>query len=110
MQIEFTGRQTDVPPRLRALAERKLKKLSRTLRGITHAHVILTADKHRQIAEVTVLGRRRLALSAQEESADLAGSLGRALDRLTRQAQRQIAKRRERKRVSGGTGLVERRA
>lgn len=110
MQIEFTGRQTDVPPRLRALAERKLRKLSRTLRGITHAHVILTADKHRQIAEVTVLCRRRLALSAQEESADLAGSLGRALDRLTRQAQRQIAKRRERKRVSGGTGLVERRA
>lgn len=110
MQIEFTGRQTDVSPRLRALAERKLKKLSRTLRGVTHAHVILTADKHRQVAEVIVQCRRRLALSAQEESADLAGSLGTALDRLARQAQRQIGKRRERKRESGDPTLVERRA
>jgi putative sigma-54 modulation protein len=111
MLIEFTGRQTDVSPRLRALAERKLKKLSRTLRGITHAHVILTADKHRQIAEITVqCRRRRLVLSAQEESADLAGSLGTALDRLTRQALRQVGKRRERKRESDVPAVGERRA
>jgi ribosome hibernation promoting factor len=96
MQIEFTGRQTDVPPRLRALAERKLRKLSRTLRGITHAHVVLTTDKHRQIAEATVRSRH-LALAAQEEGDDLAAALGTALDKLTRQAQHHVGKRRERK-------------
>jgi len=96
MQIEFTGRQTDVPPRLRALAERKLRKLSRTLRGITHAHVVLITDKHRQIAEIT--GRsRHLVLAAQEEGADLAAALGTVMDKLTRQAQRHLGKRRERK-------------
>jgi len=99
MQIEFTGRQTDVPPGLRATAEKKLKKLSRTLRGITHAHVILTADKHRQIAEVTVQCRR-FALSAQKESTNLLASLGAVMDRLQRQAQRRAAKRRLRKRES----------
>lgn len=98
MQIEFTGRQTDVPPRLRALAERKLLKVSKTLGGITHAHVILTADKHRQIAEVTVQSRRRkLALTAQKQSADLAASLTSVMDRLLRQAQRHVGKRRVRK-------------
>jgi putative sigma-54 modulation protein len=97
MQIEFTGRQTDVSPRLRETAEKKLRKLSRTLRGLTHAHVVLAADKHRQIAEVTVQCRR-FALSAQEESTDLLASLATAMDRLERQAQRRAGKRRLRRR------------
>ncbi len=29
MRIEYTGRQTDVPPEIRGLVERKLKKLSK---------------------------------------------------------------------------------
>ncbi|HVR69217.1 MAG TPA: hypothetical protein VMT87_00110 [Vicinamibacteria bacterium] len=32
MQVGFTGRQTDVPPRLRAAAESRLRNLSRRLR------------------------------------------------------------------------------
>ena len=48
MKIEYTGRQTEVPPELRPLAERKLRKLARVLPGITHVHVMLAADKHRQ--------------------------------------------------------------
>ena len=109
MLIEFTGRRTDVPPTLRAMAERKLKKISRTLHGITRAHVILTADRHRQKAEVTVQSRR-LALSAQQESADLAASLGTVMDRLVRQAQRHAARRRERKRGNGGSPAASREA
>lgn len=97
MHIEFTGRQTDVPPSLRALAERKLKKLARALPRISHVHVILTSDKHRQIVEVTVQSPH-LALAAQEESADLAVSLSTVVEKLTRQAQRHQGKRRERKR------------
>ena len=107
MQIEFTGRQTDISPNLRALAERKLEKLSRTLRGITHAHVILTTDKHRQIAEVTVLCRRHLLLAAQGTGPDLAGSLSSVMDKLTRQALRHVGKRRLRKRVNGNLGRPE---
>ena len=99
MLIEFTGRHADVSPKLRAIAERKLKKISRALHGITRAHVILTTDKHRQIAEVTVQSRR-LALAAQHESADFAASLGSVMDRLTRQARRHAARRRERKRAA----------
>jgi len=97
MRIEFTGRQTDVPPAVRALADRKLKKLVKVLPRITDVHVILASDKHRQIAEVSVHSSH-LTLTAAQESPDLAHSLATVMDKLTRQAQRHLGKRRERKR------------
>jgi putative sigma-54 modulation protein len=103
MKIEFTGRQTDVPKRVRALAERKLAKLARVLRGITYVHVVLSSDKHRQIAEVTVHSRN-LDLTAEESSDDLGVSVAAVFDKLTRQAQRQVGKRRESKRRGPGLG------
>jgi len=57
MKIEFTGRQTGIPDELRRLAERKLQKVGRLLPAVTRAHVILAADKHRQVAEVSVHSR-----------------------------------------------------
>jgi putative sigma-54 modulation protein len=100
MTIEYTGRHTEVPQRLKALAERKLRKLGRLLPGITHVHVILAVDKHRRIAEVSVHSPH-LDLSASEESGELAVSLATVLDKLERQAQRQLGKWRERKRRAG---------
>jgi putative sigma-54 modulation protein len=93
MKIEFT----EVPPEIRRLAERKLSKLTKVLPGITRVHVILAADKHRQIAEVSVHSRR-LELTAGDESNDLGLSLSTVIDKLTRQAQRQVGRWRERKR------------
>ncbi|OFV85692.1 MAG: hypothetical protein A2V74_09985, partial [Acidobacteria bacterium RBG_16_70_10] len=81
MKIEFTGRQTLVPVEVRRLAERKLQKVARVLPGITSAHVILTADKHRQIAEVS-LHSRQIDLTAVEQSPNPRLSLGRAIDKL----------------------------
>ena len=105
MKIEYTGRQTEVPPELRRLAERKLRKLAQVLPGITRAHVILTADKHRQIAEVTVRSPR-LDLDRQEASSDLGVSLATVMDKLTRQAQRHLGKLRERKREAPRPGAA----
>jgi len=97
MRIEFTGRQTEVPKELRQLAERKLQKLAKVLHGITNVHVVLSADKHRQIAEVTVHSSH-LDLTAAEESGDFGSSLATVVEKLTRQAQRHLGKLRERKR------------
>src|SRR5262245_52284897 len=97
MTIEYTGRHTEVPQRLKALAERKLRKLERLLPGITHVHVILSVDKHRKLAEVSVHSPH-LDLTAAEQSGELAVSLSTVLDKLERQAQRQLGKWRERKR------------
>lgn len=96
MKIEFTGRQTEIPVAVRRLAERKLQKVARVLPGITRAHVILTAEKHRQIAEVSAHSRGR-DLSAVGSSANSRLSVSNAMEKLLRQAQRQREKRRERK-------------
>lgn len=100
MKIEYTGRQTEVVPALRKLTERKLRKLTRVLRGITHVHVILTSDKHRQIAEVTIQSRH-LSLTALEETDDPGASLANVMDKLTRQAEKHVGKLRQRKRRAG---------
>jgi putative sigma-54 modulation protein len=96
MKIEFTGRQTEVTPEIRRVAEQKLQKVAKLLPRVTRAHVILTADKHRRMVEVE-LHSRQLDLTAVEVSPNPRLSLSRAIDKVLRQAQRQRARRRERK-------------
>jgi putative sigma-54 modulation protein len=96
MKIEFTGRQTGIPDELRRLAERKLQKVGKLLPAVTRAHVTLAVDKHRQVAEVSVHSRH-MDLAAVEVSANPRLSVAGAIDKLLRQAQRQQARRRERK-------------
>lgn len=96
MKIEFTGRQTEVSAAVRRLAESKLQKLARLLPGVTRAHVILTADKHRRIAEVS-LHSRNADLAAAAESNDARLSLSDAIARLERQAEKEKTRRRVRK-------------
>lgn len=97
MLVEYTGRHTEVPAEVRKLVEKKLPKLARTLGAITHVHVILSAGKHSRAAEVSVHSRN-LDLAAAEDSADFATSVSAVFDRLLRQAQRHVGRRRERKR------------
>lgn len=97
MKVELTGRQTEVPSSIRALAERKLEKIALVLPGITRAHVIVTTDKRRQIAEVTVHSKK-VELTAEGLSSDLAVSVSDAMDKLLRQAKHYVGKRREGKR------------
>ncbi|MGE5127728.1 MAG: ribosome hibernation-promoting factor, HPF/YfiA family, partial [Betaproteobacteria bacterium] len=96
MRIDFTARQTEISAELRRLAERKLEKLGRLLPGVTRAHVTLAADRHRQLAEVSVHSRQ-LDLSAEETSSNARRSLAGAIDKLLRQADKQRTRRRPRK-------------
>jgi putative sigma-54 modulation protein len=101
--IEYTGRQTEVGPKIRTVVERRLKKLTKVLHHISRVHVILSADKHRQIAEVSVHSPN-LSLTATEESTDMASSVAKVMDRIDRQAQRRVGRLRERKRRAPGRG------
>jgi putative sigma-54 modulation protein len=106
MEVEYTGRQTDVPGAIRKLAERKLKKLERFVGRPLRAHVILTVDRHRQIAEVSVHSPR-LEMTATEETDDMGASLGNVMDKLIRQAERHVGKRQSHKKKDGVPGLSE---
>ena len=105
MKVEFTGRQTDVPARLRALAERKLKKLEKFVGRPLRAHVILTVDGHRRIAEVSLHSPRH-DMTATQVSSDMRVALGTVMDKLLRQAQRYVGKRQS-KRKGAGPGPTE---
>ncbi len=96
MKIEFTGRQTEVPAAARRVAERKLAKLGRLLPSLTRAHVTLSAERHRQVAEVSVHSRH-LDLAAVEATPDAAASVANAIEKLLRQAEKQRTRIRERK-------------
>lgn len=91
-----------MPAPLRSLAERKLRKLERLLGDITHAHVVLAGGGRRRSAEVT-LQSRGLTLAANDESPDASAALSSALEKLARQVQRHLGKRRHRK---GGAPLA----
>jgi putative sigma-54 modulation protein len=97
MRVEYTGRHTEIAPAVREMADRKLGKLSRVLRGITDVHVILTADDARSTAEVTVHSKN-LDLAATEEGHDPATVVSDVIDKLLRQAKRHTGKIKERKR------------
>ena len=55
MIVEYTGRGTTITPKLKKLADAELARINGIIgRGVS-SHVILTEDKYRQIAEVTLM-------------------------------------------------------
>ena len=54
MQVEYTGRQISINPSLRRLAEEGLDRVGKVVGRSCSAHVILTEEKYRHTAEVTV--------------------------------------------------------
>jgi ribosome hibernation promoting factor len=107
MQISFTGRQMEIPPGLRQYTERRLRKLSTLLRdgAGSDVHVILTAEKHRRTAEIT-LKIRDHTLVGVEETADPRSSINGALTKLKRQTVRFLQRRWSRKRRPKPTSAV----
>ena len=71
MPVECTGRQVAITKPLRTLAEEGIERIARILGKITSAHVVLTAEKYRQIAEVTVKTRACTLVALCESSASM---------------------------------------
>ena len=53
MNVEYTGRQTTITAKLKTQAEAGLPVIMKVCDQSAAAHVILTEDKYRKIAEVT---------------------------------------------------------
>ena len=54
MPIDYTGRQVEISTDLRRYTQERLRKIVRLLGEQFDLHVILTAEKHRRIAELTL--------------------------------------------------------
>lgn len=97
MNVDYVGRQYEITPHIRKQVEQGLTKLTKILGDNFESHVILTAEKHRQIAEITVNIRNRAIVGAAE-AADMTVAIGESLDRIERQALKYKGRHRARKR------------
>ena len=112
MDIEYTGRQTVITKKLKTQAEAGLARIAKLVGKSASAHVILTTDKYRRCAEVT-LKTRGQSLVANCEATDMEVALHDALCKLEQQVvrhnQKKTAAKRHPKtafRESGFTGEV----
>jgi putative sigma-54 modulation protein len=105
MPIDFTGRQVEISPDLRRYAQERLRKIVRLLGEEFDLHVILTAEKHRRIAELTLKFRDHTVVGV-EETGDIRTSINGAVDKLASQTKRLLERRRTSKRRPKPTSAV----
>lgn len=96
MDIITTARRFEITPAVREHAGKRLQKLSRYFDNIQEIHLVLDQEKHRQIAEVTILVNGT-ELMSREETHDMLSSIDRVVDRIERQVKKYSARLKDRK-------------
>ncbi|HWR21548.1 MAG TPA: ribosome-associated translation inhibitor RaiA [Verrucomicrobiae bacterium] len=84
MQITITTRNIENTEALKRYAEEKIARLQKFVDHITSVHIVLSGEKHRQIAEVT-LHVREHTIRGEESSADLYSAIDLVADKIERQ-------------------------
>jgi putative sigma-54 modulation protein len=85
MNVEYTGRQYEITPITRKQVEGGLEKIQKIL-GTFETHVILSMEKRRHIAEITITVRNHAPIVGLSEALEMITAIGRALDKIERQA------------------------
>jgi putative sigma-54 modulation protein len=86
MNVEYTGRQFEITPLIRTQVDTGIQKIEKLLGSIFDTHIILSANKHRHIAEITVSVPNHPAIVGLAEETEMSVAVGSALDRIERQA------------------------
>ena len=86
MNVEYTGRQFEITPAARKQIESGLEKLKKHLGANFQTHVILSTEKHRSIAEITVAVRNHAPIVGLHQANDMSVAMSAALDKIERQA------------------------
>lgn len=85
MQTEFTGRQVTITPALRRMGDEGIERIARLLPKAVGAHIVLTSEKGRKTADVTVKMRAGKIVGFSE-SYNVETALREALGRAETQA------------------------
>jgi putative sigma-54 modulation protein len=91
MDVEYTGRQTTITKKLKLQAEAGLARIVKIVGSSGSAHVILSTDKYRQIADLTIQ-TKHYKLVARCEATEMEAALRDALETIERQGIRQKKK------------------
>ena len=87
MNLNVSGHHLEVTPAIRGYVQGKLERVKRHFDHVIDAHVILTANKLVQKAEVTIHVRGK-DLHCESEEADLYAAIDLLADKLDRQVLR----------------------
>jgi putative sigma-54 modulation protein len=85
MNVEFTGRQYEITPTIRKEVETGLNKIRKILGDRFESKVILSVEKHRHKAEITISPRNG-PIVGEAQAKDMASAVNEALDHLHKQA------------------------
>jgi len=96
VKVTITGRHMKLSDEMRAHAEEKMHKAETYFDRIIEGHMILSAEKHRRIAEVT-LNAKRATFHAQEETEDMYASIDGVMEKVDTQIRRHKEKMNDRK-------------
>jgi putative sigma-54 modulation protein len=96
MHVIISARGCTISPTYRAALTRRLGRLERLLPKIVEAKLVLSREKHRRTAALTVLAKHH-TLRSEETAADLAAAVDQALGAMDRQVRDLKARTRERK-------------
>jgi putative sigma-54 modulation protein len=92
MNLDYTGRQTTITKKLKAQTEAGIARIEKIIGDAGSVHVILTTEKYRRMAELTVQ-TRNLKLVAACEATDMEMALRDALAAVEKQAIRNKKKK-----------------
>jgi putative sigma-54 modulation protein len=103
MDVEFTARQMKVSKALRtalhAQAEEGMERIGKIMGKSAHASIVFSTQRHEQIVEVTVQGRRAQKFAATGKADTPESALREAIERAESQALRYRDRRLESKRL-----------
>jgi len=97
MNIEYTGRQCEITPIIRKEVESGLAKIRKILGDKFETKVILTVEKHRHKAEITI-SQRNGPLVGLAQAMDMTAAISEALEHLQTQAVKYKTRWRSKKR------------
>jgi putative sigma-54 modulation protein len=101
MQTSVSFKNLEPSEHLKAYVSEKLNRFDKLLDNPAEAVVVLVVEKHRHMAEVTIIGDR-LSINGKEETGDMYSAIDMVLDKLEKQLKRSKQKIRERRASAKG--------
>jgi len=89
MQIAVTFRHMETDEGVKGYVKEKVQRLQKYMESFREVHVVLSAEKFRHIAEITIIGNG-MTLNSQGKNSDLYA----AIDQMVEKIERQIRERR----------------
>jgi putative sigma-54 modulation protein len=94
--VSVTFRHLAATPALKAYAEEKAAKINKYFGGLNEINVVLSLEKHRYTAEIT-LKAGRTTLNAREETSDMYSAIDLVVDKINRQIKKYKGKLKDHK-------------